>query len=63
LKDDKTRPAKQRHTAKGIFERLKEEHGFSGGYAIVKEYVLGEETAQPGDVRVAGAPTRSVFER
>jgi transposase len=43
LKDDKTRPAKQRHTAKRIFERLKEEHGFSGGYTIVKDYVRGEE--------------------
>jgi transposase len=32
-------PAKQRHTAKRIFERLKEEHGFTGGYTIVKEYV------------------------
>ena len=37
LKEDKTRPAKQRHTAKRIFERLKEEHGFSGGYTIVKD--------------------------
>jgi transposase len=43
LKEDKTRPAKQRHTAKRIFERLKEEHGFSGGYTIVKDYVRGEE--------------------
>jgi len=43
LKDDKTRPAKQRHTAKRIFERLKEEHGFTGGYTIVKDYVRGEE--------------------
>ena len=43
LKDDKTRPAKQRHTAKRIFERLKEEHGFSGGYTIVKDYVRSEE--------------------
>jgi transposase len=43
LKDDKTRPAKQRHTAKRIFERLKEEHGFSGGYTIVKDYVRGEQ--------------------
>src|SRR5947209_2310467 len=43
LKDDKTRPARQRHTAKRIFERLKEEHGFSGGYTIVKDYVRGEE--------------------
>jgi transposase len=39
LEDDKLRPAKQRHTAKRIFERLKEEHGFTGGYTIVKDYV------------------------
>jgi len=38
LEEDKTRPAKQRHTAKRIFERLKAEHGFSGGYTIVKDY-------------------------
>jgi transposase len=28
LEDDKTRPAKQRHTAKRVWERLKEEHQF-----------------------------------
>jgi transposase len=39
LNDDKQRPPKQRHTSKRIFERLKEEHGFSGGYTIVKDYV------------------------
>jgi transposase len=39
LNDDKQRPAKQRHTAKRIFERLKEEHGLGGGYTIVKDYV------------------------
>ena len=39
LEEDKTRPARQRHTAKRIFDRLKEEHGFSGGYTIVKDYV------------------------
>src|SRR5665811_2097059 len=39
LEEDKTRPAKQRHTAKRIFERLKAEHGFCGGYTIVKDYV------------------------
>ena len=26
-------------TAKRIFERLRDEHGFTGGYSIVKEYV------------------------
>jgi transposase len=39
LEDDKQRPVKQRHTAKRIFERLKEEHQFTGGYTIVKDYV------------------------
>src|ERR1700680_2014117 len=37
--EDQRRPVKQRHTAKRIFERLKEEHGFTGGYTIVKDYV------------------------
>ena len=32
-------PRKQRHTAHRIFERLRDEHGFSGGYTIVKDYV------------------------
>ena len=30
---------KQRHTAQRIFERLRDEEGFSGGYTIVREYV------------------------
>jgi transposase len=37
--DDKTQPQKQRHTAKRIFDRLKAEHSFPGGYTIVKDYV------------------------
>jgi transposase len=43
LADDKQRPAKQRHTAKRIFDRLRDEHGFTGGYTIVKDYVRGEQ--------------------
>jgi len=39
MADDKSRPAKQRHTAKRIFERLRAEHGYAGGYTIVKDYV------------------------
>jgi transposase len=39
LEDDRQRPVKQRHTAKRIFDRLREEHGFGGGYTIVKDYV------------------------
>ena len=32
-------PRKQRHTAKRIHERLRDEHGFDGGYTTVKDYV------------------------
>ena len=39
LEGDKQRPRKQRHTAKRIFERLRAEHGYTGGYTIVKDYV------------------------
>jgi transposase len=39
LDDDKQRPAKQRHTAKRVWERLREEHQFTGGYTIVKDYL------------------------
>ena len=41
LIDDKSRPKKQRHTAKRIFERLLAEHNFAGGITIVKDYVAG----------------------
>jgi transposase len=39
LEEDKTKPAKQRHTAQRIFDRLRAEHAFPGGYTIVKDYV------------------------
>ncbi len=39
LDGDKDVHRKQRHTAKRIFERLRDEHGFSGGYTIIKDYV------------------------
>jgi len=39
LAADMTAPVKQRHTAKRIFERLREEHGYGGGYTVVKDYV------------------------
>ena len=39
LEDDKTRGKKQRHTANRIFERLRDEHSYPGGYMIVKDYV------------------------
>ena len=39
LEGDLSLPKKQRHTVKRIFERLRDEHGFEGGYTIVKDYV------------------------
>ena len=39
LDGDHRVPGKQRHTAKRIFERLRDEYGFDGGYTIVKDYV------------------------
>ena len=41
LAEDKGRPKKQQHTSKRIFERLRGEHGFTGGLTIVKDYVAG----------------------
>lgn len=38
---DKDRPKKQRHTSRRIFERLRDEHGFTGKITIVKDYVAG----------------------
>jgi transposase len=39
LEDDQGSHRKQRHTPKKIFERLRDEHGFTGGQTIVKDYV------------------------
>jgi transposase len=39
LQDDLKAPKKQRHTAKRIFERLRDEHGFQGGKTVVKDAV------------------------
>jgi len=52
LEGDRTAPAKQQHTVKRIFERLRDEHGYSGGYTVVKDYVRrqkarGRETFVP----------------
>jgi transposase len=39
LEEDKGRPAKQQHTSKRIFERLRDEYGYGGGITIVRDYV------------------------
>ena len=52
LQADQAAPVKQHHSAKRIFERLRDEHGFAGGYTVVKDYVRlcrarGRETFVP----------------
>lgn len=39
LEQDKTAPRKQRHTIKRIFDRLRAEHGYTGGITVVGEVV------------------------
>jgi transposase len=39
LDADATAPRKQRHTAHRIWQRLRDEHAFTGGYTIVKDAV------------------------
>lgn len=39
LEQDKTAPRKQRHTARRIFHRLVDEHGFNGSESTVRRYV------------------------
>ena len=39
LEDNHQVSRKQRHTAKRIYERFRDEHGFDGKYTIVKDYV------------------------
>ena len=34
LEEDQGRPAKQRHTSKRLFERLRDEHAYRGGLTI-----------------------------
>jgi transposase len=51
LEADHSAPAKQRHTAKRIHDRLRAEHGFTGGYTIIKDY-MREQRARAREVFV-----------
>jgi transposase len=46
LEADKLVPKKQRHTSKRIFERLRDEHGFTGGITIVSDYICAAKQRQ-----------------
>ena len=39
IEEDHRVPKKQRHTARRIYERIRDEYGFDGQYTIVKDYV------------------------
>jgi transposase len=39
IKDDKERPKKQRHTARRVYNRMIEEHDYTGGESTVRRYV------------------------
>jgi hypothetical protein len=43
---DKLVPKKQRHTSKLIFERLRNEHQFTGGITIVRDYIFDAKQRQ-----------------
>src|SRR4051812_5215999 len=59
LEDDKEAPRKQRHTAKRIFERLRDEHGYTGGATLVKKAGAAPGGAPPrGFVPPAPPPRR-----
>jgi transposase len=47
MESDKTAPPKQRHTAQRIFERLRDEHGFTGGDGTVRRFVAKLKAQQP----------------
>ncbi len=40
LEDDQSLPKKQRHTARRIYDRLRDEHGFLGKYTITSGSVV-----------------------
>ena len=51
LVSDEGVPRKQRHTAQRIFERLRDEEGYTGGYTQVKESVR-ELRPRVGEVHI-----------
>ena len=46
LDADEAAPRKQRHTVRRIFERLRDERGFDGGYTTVRDYVRPRRQAR-----------------
>jgi transposase len=60
LQDDREVLKKQRHTAVRIFQRLRDEHGYQGGYTVVREFVAKEHLRQKEVfIPLAHAPGRA----
>jgi len=51
LAQDESRPRKQRHTAARVFERLRDEHGYTGSEVTVRRYVASRRP-KPSEVFV-----------
>jgi len=47
MESDKTAPIKQRHTAQRMYERLRDEHQFTGGDGTVRRFVARLKSQQP----------------
>jgi transposase len=47
MASDKTAPPKQRHTAQRMYERLRDEHEFTGGAGTVRRFVARLKAQQP----------------
>jgi len=43
LRDDVGQHRKQRHAAKRVFDRLRDEHGVTGDYTIIRDYVREQQ--------------------
>jgi len=56
LEEYKSRPKKQQHTSKRIFERLRDGYGFAGRITIVKDYVGWRQRSQEMFVPLAHPP-------
>ena len=60
LEEDKSRPAKQRHTSKRIFERLRDEHGYRRRADDREGLCARAPAAAAGGVRAAAAMIRGM---
>jgi transposase len=49
LEEDKSLPVKQRHTKRRIYERLRDEHGYSHGERTVSDYLLKRERSRTAE--------------